>query len=165
MIINKGDNSTLRYERDLRTLVVKPGHTIKARLRARHRRMYLHARVLTEDARLVEVKTDNYMLPIYSLYLEESKGGIITKQAEFLCGLSAHDPKDCWQIIRRYDTLPFQDIEAILEEHGYPDTDSFDKKCKAGVNNYARYHNLVRRGNFDTTLIEMIEVREMDSKK
>lgn len=164
MIIKNNDKSLLRYEKDLPCFVVKPGHVLKARLRARYRQMFLHGHILTEDNRLVEIKTDDYLMAIYSIYIEESKGGLVTHQAEFLCGTSAHDPIDCWQIIRRYDSLPFQDIEGILEENEYPDHTVFDKKCKSGLSNYARYNNIIPRTSFNTALVDLIEATEIDHK-
>jgi hypothetical protein len=165
MIIGKNDNSKLRYEKDLQSFTVKPGHVLKARSRARYRQMYLHGKILTEDSRLVELKTDDYLMNIYTLYLEESVNGIVTNQVELLCGLNAHDVIESWKMIRRYDYLPFSDIESVLEDEGYPDIEAFDKKCKAGLSNYARYNNIIKRNNFDTTLVELTEAREIEIKK
>ena len=165
MMITKNDKSRLRYEKDLQSLVYKPGYILKARLRARHRQMYLYGKVLTEDARIVEVETEDYLVPIYSLYLEEMIQGKVVNQVELLCGLSAHDPYECWKIIRRHHLLPFGDIEGILSDYGYPNEDAFDRKVAAGINGYARYHNIISRSNFDTTGVEIIEAKEIECKR
>lgn len=164
MIIKKDDRSVLRYEKDLPTLVIKPGHVMKARLRARYRQMYLHGNVQTEY-RTIQLKTDDFMMPIYSIYVEESKGGLVVRQSEFLCGLSAHDPLEAWKVIVKHDTLPFYDIEGVLDDHGFPDIEAFNKKCVAGLCHYARYHNIISRKDFNTDRIELLEAFEIDAKK
>jgi hypothetical protein len=175
--------------------------------------MYLHGRILTEDARIVELETNDYLMPVYTLYLEEVlvdtsayrnkvmatlKANLGNKEyhelaqgidfqgyldalavncppaeykvtkainkAEFLCGVNAHDPQECWKIIRRYNTLPFGDIEGVLEDEGFPNNAAFDNRCRCGINNYARYHNVVKRSSFDASFTEIIEARVLDPK-
>lgn len=166
MKITKGDLSILRRnQRDLPTLVIEPGHVLRAKVRIRDRQMFLHGTITTEDGRVVNLSTDEYMMPIYCLYLEESKNGEVIHKGELWCGLSGHDPDNCWQIIRKYNTLPFNDIEAIMEEHGYPNNTLLGKKYKSGLGNYARYNNVIKRNNYEVSIIELIEVHEVDPRK
>jgi hypothetical protein len=159
MLIKSNDASEIRYQKGLIPLL-RNGMIVHAFLRARHRIMMLHGLVLCEDGTIQNVENAEYLMPNYSLYIEEQHNGVRLHSVEVLCGIHAHDPEKAWKVLKQYEYFALSDVDAILQDHNFPDAREFDRRLLQGLHHYARYNNLVPRRDFDLQRVELTGYEE-----
>jgi hypothetical protein len=95
--------------------------------------MYLHGGAKLPGGEIVNITIDDYKAFVYTLVLKEKFNDEVLFETEVVVGTSYSKALRAWELIRKYKTLPFKDIEAVLEENGFPEPMEFDRLIKDHV--------------------------------
>ena len=160
MKVNKNDE--IQYERVMGKVPLPKNRFFLYSRRKRLKRFCIKANVLTDKNEIITVVNDNAYIPQYTLHVcETDASGKIIDETEIYCGTKSIDVRECFQKLSHHGMLSFSQMKDILKFHGYPKDRDLEKRYKACINNYCRYHNLVSRTNLMLDLIELLEVREL----
>jgi len=145
MLIKNINNSVLKYSVKMpRTLVVskKKKKKIECTINCRVKSFYLHAGIkIPGSDEVVEVTVDDYRIPVYTLCLEKIQEDKVINSQEIIVALGYEKALQAWELLRKYGgKTPFEDIEAILEENGFPNPEDFDKYISWYVIKRVRQH-------------------------